>query len=448
MNRTIHTKIFLLILLFSCPVFVFSQEYPIIQEVCDISYVPSSFPVGFALCTHGNQQFVAYYDSAKNMTVASRKTDNCIWDYQILDNKIGWDSHNYVVLKIDSEGYIHVVGNLHASPLIYYRSLKPLDIHSLTRIPKMVGTEEDRMTYPVFMNGPDGAFIFHYRHGGSGNGYEIYNVWDAKKQVWERYLNEPLIDGKGKRNAYMDGPVPGPDNYYHMIWVWRETPDCATNHTLSYARSKDLSNWENIAGEKVTLPITIEESSLYVDDTPPGGGLFNPGIKLGFDPSGKVLIGYHKYDQHLNTQLFIARYENGKWLKKQVTNWDFHWVFQGNGSVFSQLSVDRPKSLPNGQVAFGYHRVDAGSGEILLDGRTMDPVGSRPYTRRYPDELDMITSDYPEMSVRKTFDSGRSSNNKEFYLLRWETLPANRDARRNGTLPHPSILKIYKLAKD
>jgi hypothetical protein len=440
-----NLKTFFIVLLTLFCMSGFAQEYKI-EEVCDISRVPASFPVGFALLTHGNQQFVAYYDAEKNMTVASRSLDSKTWDYKVLDSQIGWDSHNFIVLKIDSEGYIHVSGNMHVGPLIYYKSTKPLDIQSLTRIAVMVGSEEDRMTYPVFMDGPKGEFLFHYRYGESGNGYEIYNVWNPRKQTWSRYLDTPLIDGKGERNAYMEGPDLGPDNYYHLVWVWRETYDCATNHTLSYARSKDLLHWESVTGKSVPLPITIEEQSLIVDPTPPGGGLYNPGIRLIFDPYGKVLIGYHKYDKDMNTQLFVSRYENGKWTNKQVTDWNLHWIFQGGGCVINELTIDKTKVLSNGngQVTFGYHRRDTGSGEILLDGKTLDPVGERPYTYKYPKSLDTVESTFPDMVVSKTFDAGKSLRQNETYMLRWETLPENRDLKREGELPPPSTLRIYK----
>jgi hypothetical protein len=347
-------------------------------------------------------------------------------------------------MKIDSEGYIHVSGNMHGARLIYYKSVKPLDIQSLTRVSQLVGTEENSMTYPVFMDGPDGEFLYHYRNGGSGNGYEIYNLWDAKKQIWTRYLDKPLIDGKGERSAYMVGPVLGPDKYFHLIWVWRETPDCATNHTLSYARSKDLLHWESVTGKSIPLPLTIEEKSLYVDETPPGGGLLNPGIRLGFDSSGKALIGYHKYDKDMNTQLFIARFDNGTWTNKQVTDWNFRWIFQGGGSIALELSIDTPQSLPDGRISFGFHRRDIGDGEIILDGKTLEPVEERPYTYSYPQSLDVVASAFPGMEVHKVMDSGKASGKDETYLLRWESLPANRDAKRDGVLPPPSMLKIYK----
>lgn len=413
------------------------------SQVYDIALVPASFPVGFGLYTHGNRQFVTYYDTAHYMTIACRTLDSKVWDYQKLDSKVGWDSHNSVIVKVDAKGYIHVVGNMHASPLVYFRSAEPLDIHSMQRIPQMTGKDEDRTTYPIFMDGPNGEFIFHYRQGGSGNGYEVFNVWDVGTQVWTPMLGEPLLDGKGERNAYMQGPMAGPDGFFHLIWVWRETPDCATNHTLSYARSKDLLHWESIDSKKVSLPITLEMKELWIDDTPPGGGLFNPGIRLGFDRSGKVLIGYHKYDEKKNTQLFVARYENGAWTKQQVTHWNFPWNFQGNGSIESELTIDTPKPSGKNEIVFGYHRKGVGDKMVVLDAKTLKYLREQACIYPYPEEVNIVESSYPGMMVNKRFDSGKSADGKQ-YMLRWETLPPNRDRKRTDeNLPEASMLRLY-----
>jgi hypothetical protein len=294
------------------------------------------------------------------------------------------------------------------------------------------------------MDGPKGEFIFHYRQGWSGNGYEVYNVWDAGRQEWTRMLDIPLIDGLGERNAYMQGPVAGPDGLFHLIWVWRETPDCATNHTLSYARSKDLIHWESIDSKQVALPITLEMKELWVDDTPPGGGLLNPGIRLSFDHSGKPFIGYHKYDGRMNTQLFIARHENGAWSKQQVTNWDFPWNFQGGGSIEVELSIDTPKPLKNHQIAFGYHRKDVGDKVLVLDAKTLNIVSEETYTYPFPEEINIVESDIPRMRVNTQFDSGKPADGQR-YMLRWESLPPNRDRKPEGDLPPPSMLRLYQL---
>ena len=54
-------------------------------------------------------------------------------------------------------------------------------------------------------------------------------------------LDVPLTDGQGLMNAYQSQPTLGPDGWYHLYWVWRDTPDCSTNHDLSYMKSLILS---------------------------------------------------------------------------------------------------------------------------------------------------------------------------------------------------------------
>lgn len=97
----------------------------------------------------------------------------------------------------------------------------------------MTNMEEERCTYPRFMVGSDGQLLFMYRSGRSGNGRSFFNRYDLASQTWSRFLDTPLFDGEELRNAYPIGPLKGPDGKFHIIWVWRDTPDCATNHDLS-----------------------------------------------------------------------------------------------------------------------------------------------------------------------------------------------------------------------
>ena len=131
-----------------------------------------------------------------------------------------------------------------------------------------------------------------------------------EKRTWKRLLDKPLTDGEGERNAYFDGPVQGPDGWFHLAWVWRESPDAATNHDLSYARSKDLRHWENAAGKPLTLPIRMTDG-VIVDPVPQNGGMINGNTRVGFDDKGRVTISYHKHDAAGNTQPWNARLENG-----------------------------------------------------------------------------------------------------------------------------------------
>ncbi len=164
-----------------------------VQKSLEIAEVPSAFPVGFCLLTHGDRQYVAYYDKDHRMTVASRMLGSDKWQYQVLPSKVGWDSHNYITMAVDADGYLHLAGNMHCVPLIYFRTTEPLDISTFERVKAMTGRDEMRCTYPKFMYDAEGGLIFHYRSGGSGNGNEIYNVYNTATGKWKRLWDEPLI---------------------------------------------------------------------------------------------------------------------------------------------------------------------------------------------------------------------------------------------------------------
>lgn len=116
---------------------------------------------------------------------------------------------------------------MHSSALVYFRSTTPNCPDSL-KSASMVGSEEASVTYPVFYYGPSGELVFMYRTGESGNGDQIFNAWSEASKKWARLFDKPLFDCQGQRNAYMGGPVSGPDGYYYVYWMWREMAGAAT----------------------------------------------------------------------------------------------------------------------------------------------------------------------------------------------------------------------------
>ncbi|HEX8521311.1 MAG TPA: BNR repeat-containing protein [Tepidisphaeraceae bacterium] len=415
---------------------------PRVAEVVEVDRVWSGHSVGFALLTQVKTQYVAYFDAERRMIVASRELGKREWVKKDLGQKIGWDSHNYITMAIDDAGQLHVSGNMHANPMLYFVTTEPGDVTSLTRVEKLVGSEETRCTYPVFMKGASGQFIFTYRSGGSGNGNQIYNIYDSKTKIWRRLTDAPLTDGQGKMNAYFGGPTKGPDGFFHLCWVWRDTGDCATNHDLSYARSKDLVHWENGQGEPLSLPIKLGDD-VIVDPVPAGGGIINGNTKIGFDRQKRVIVSYHKFDPSGNTQLYNARLENGAWKIYQASDWDYRWAFSGGGSIVFEVRVGNVSVARGGTLVQTYQHAKLGSGAWKLDEATLRPIGTFQPERDRPRELDRVESDFPGMSVRWAGDSGKTSGARHF--LRWETLGPNRDRPRSGDLPEPSVLRVYRI---
>jgi hypothetical protein len=424
---------------------VAATEYRV-AETLDIDTVPSWFPVGFCLLTHGQQQFVAYYNEKHQMIVARRQLAERQWQRVELPTKVGWDSHNYVTMAVDSAGDVHLAGNMHCVPLIYFRTRRPGDITTFERLP-MTGQEEQRCTYPRFLNDADGNLLFTYRSGSSGNGRRFYNTYDGNAKTWSRFLETPLFDGRGLRNAYPHGPITGPDGLFHVVWVWRETPDCATNHDLSYARSRNLKHWETAGGQPVTLPMTIEQSELCVDPVPVRGGIINGCEKLVFDSQNRPTISYHKLDENGNMQVYVARFEGDQWKRHAITDWDEPIEFSGGGAMpFIGISLSGLRRVEPDSFVISYRHRVYGSDQIVLDEATLCPV-ERTVTiqRDYPPSLSRPTIALEGIRVKLASDLGAAPDDDTRYMLRWETLDANRDRPRDPPLPPPSRLQLVKL---
>jgi len=423
---------------------------PTVAARLDIEPVWPGHPVGFCLLTHGDRQYAVYYDANRRMSVAQRALGATEWRIRKLpagEAVIGWDSHNYVTLTVDDDGYLHLSGNMHCHPLRYWRSARPHDAASLEPVGRMVGENERRCTYPRFLRGADGKLVFHYRDGGSGNGVEIYNVYDAKKKAWRRLLDTPLTDGRGKMNAYHVGPARGPDGWYHMTWVWRDTPDCSTNHDLCYARSRDLVRWETAGGKPIELPITLETKGVVVDPVPAKGGMLNGNGRIGFDGRGRIVLSYHKFDAAGHTQAYNARWEGGRWRIHQTSDWAYRWYFQGGGSIHTEIRVGGVAVGPGGKLQQAFRHVRHGSRVWQLDEETLKPVATRRPSPRWPAGLNRVESTFKDMQVRWAGDTGRSPTPGVSYVLRWETLPRNRDRPRRGPLPKPGMLRLYELKR-
>jgi len=121
---------------------VLSMDAPGAMEIVAVAEVWSAHPVGFALLTAPPYQYVAYYDAKRRMTVASRRLDGGDWVKQVLPEQLGWDSHNNVTLALDGDGHLHVAGNMHVNPLVYFRSERPHDVTSLVRVSHWLGEKK------------------------------------------------------------------------------------------------------------------------------------------------------------------------------------------------------------------------------------------------------------------------------------------------------------------
>lgn len=400
------------------------------QKLEAVDRVWAGHEVPFALVVTADRIYVGYYDAARQLSIASRPRGSSWWTYTKLPSWVGWDSHNRIAMAADAAGQLHVAANMHNDPLVYFRTSVPGDVRTLARVPTMVDSAAERsMTYPAFLKDAGGRLIFKYRDGGSGRGREIYNVQDGGG--WKRLLDAPLVDGEGKSSAYFVGPVLGPDGWFHLSWVWRDTPDAATNHDLSYARSRDLVRWERSDGTPLPLPIRLGDAEV-VDPVRSGGGMINNNTPIGFDVAGRPVIAFHKYDAMGNTQMFVARREAKGWRVVQASDWKgFRWDFGGMGSLNFRLRV-APPAIEGKTLKVPVVR-DGKPIDLLLDGTTLARVGERPGVT-LADRLATRIAVPAGLQLNTVEDASRVA-------IAWATLPPNRDLPRTE-IPEPQTLRL------
>lgn len=324
--------------------------------------------------------YLAYFNAERELTVSRIDTQTGEVRKKHLANVFkGWDGHNYVTLSYDKDGFLHVSGNMHDSPLVYARTLRPGDFDSLTLVNNMVGQDETATTYPRFLTFPDGSLGFSFRSGHSGGGIELINKFVNRH--WVRILSHPLFapDPSGEEvNAYHTGYILGPDAYFHVAWVWRKKSGADFNFNVNYARSKDLIHWEDSQGNQIDLPITPSRAEV-VDAIPVKSGLLN-NIKLGFDLKGSPVISYLKYDKSGNSQLYHARLEGDTWKIVQASNWKYHWSIDSGGTLVKKISFSGVRAEQGKLHEDVYHIVD-GSSIYIYDPATMKKTDALPPSR-------------------------------------------------------------------
>jgi hypothetical protein len=427
------------------------QEINVI-ECIEVDSVPADFPVGFSSVSHNNWQFIAYYNKTRNMTVASRKVSEKKWNYKVLPTKVGWDSHNRISMTIDRDLCLHVTGNMHNDSMTYFKTEKPLDISSFERIFPLVNVDDElSCTYPNFIKTKDKQVIYSYRIGGSGNGVTITNAYNENTKSFKRLTDNPLFDGLGEMSAYASGPGLGPDGNYHVVWLWRNTPHCETNHSLSYARSSDLIHWENMQGEQSELPITPRTKLFIADPVPPKGGAINGAFKLFFDLENRPLLAFMKYDKKGNNQFFVAKEEDGEWMIKQISDWNYRWEFKGSGSITFEINLKNARVTNDNRIVIAYWHKNRGDGELIIDLESLSLIEDKDVEvlekMEFPKQLMQASRSEEGMSVHWMKLKGTDSKSDDYYGLRWETMGKRRFYKAPENPVKPSVLRLYKLAR-
>jgi len=294
-----------------------------------------------SVVTQGRDQYVAYYDSAGYVTLAKRRLPTGAWQVQRTSYQGNVkDAHNVISLMADGAGYLHLAFDHHNNPLRYCRSQAPGSL-TMGALQPMLGTHEQRVTYPEFHRFPNGDLLFMYRDGGSGNGNLVLNRYAVKTQKWTR-LHDVLIDGEGKRNAYWQACLDARGTI-HVSWVWRESPNVASNHDMAYARSTDGGRtWQRSTGEAYQLPIT-EATAEYAARIPQSSELINQ-TAITTDAAGTPYIAtYWRPAGAQVPQYQLIYLKDKQWRTTQVSQRTTPFSLSGVGT--KKIPISRPQLL-------------------------------------------------------------------------------------------------------
>jgi beta-glucanase (GH16 family) len=294
-----------------------------------------------SVVSQGQSQYVAYYDSAGYVTLAKRQLPAGPWQVQRTDYKGNVkDAHNVISLMADGAGYLHLSFDHHNNPLRYCRSTAPSAL-TMGPLEPMTGAQEQKVSYPEFYRYPSGDLLFMYRDGGSGNGNLVLNRYDVKTKKWTR-LHDVLIDGQGQRNAYWQACLDARGTI-HVSWVWRESPNVASNHDMAYARSTDGGRtWQKSTGEKYALPIT-EATAEYAARIPQNSELINQ-TTITADAAGTPYIASYWRPQGTQVPQYQLVYLQGKqWQTAQISQRTTPFSLSGVGT--KKIPISRPQLL-------------------------------------------------------------------------------------------------------
>ena len=260
--------------------------------------------------SHRGWQYVAYYDKNRNVCVARRRHQTNQWEIIRLTDyaTATTDGHNTISMGIcPQDGTIHLSFDHHTSILRYRFSQKNIanDPENAVWSTSIFSTVRDRLgtqlvsalTYPQFLQTPNGGLQFLMRQGTSGNGDKMLyryvpatSNWALVRMVDSRNGNFTDIWGTvSKRNSYPNDFEYDTTGRLHTTWCWRES-GWAVNHDIMYAYSDDQGNtWRNNAGTALAMPMRVDSPGLVAVPISTRYGLLNDQAQV-VDSQGRVHV--------------------------------------------------------------------------------------------------------------------------------------------------------------
>lgn len=346
---------------------------------------------GSSVTSFGNVQYTAYYDADARVVLAKRQLGSTQWaTVRTRYSGTVRDAHNAISLGVDGNGVLHMAWDEHGGPLRYVHAVAPGSLELTDPLP-MTGDAESRVTYPQFYRLAGGDLLFLYRDGVSGGGDVMLNRYDLGSGEW-RTLSHPLIAGEGQRNAYMNTLAVDEKGGWHLSWVWRETPDVASNHDVLYAYSPDEGrSWRRSDSTAYALPITAATAEIAWS-VPQGSELINQ-TSMTVDGSARPLIAtYWRAPETEVPQFRVVWHDGAEWRANEVGYRTQPFRLSGGGT--RRIPISRPQILAAGDTVYVVFR-DEERGPGVSVAISTDPERSDWTVRElYADSVGMWEPSY------------------------------------------------------
>jgi hypothetical protein len=175
---------------------------------------------------------------------------------------------------------------------------------------------------------------------------------------------------------------------------------------------------------------------------PANGGILNGNTPIGFDAKRRTLIAYHKYDALGNTQIYLARWEGGKWRIAQASDWkDYRWEIKGGGTLPSGISMGAPQQEGD-QLILPVSRLGKNI-QLRLNATDLSRTGETSETPVSPVPLTAGVTSAPGMVLN--WASAHKDEDK--YTIGWLTQPSNHDLP-TATTPNSTTLMLFTTQKS
>ncbi len=386
-----------------------------------------------SLVTHNNTQFISFYDAKGFVVLGKRQLGDQQWETRKTAYKGNIrDAHNTISIMVDGDGYLHLSWDHHNNPLNYCRSKEPLSLEMSEKLPMTLKAERS-VSYPEFFRLPDGDLLFLYRDGGSGKGNIVLNRYAVQTKQWSQ-LHQNLIDGEGKRNAYWQACT-DKNGFMFISWVWRESPDVASNHDMSYAISKDGGKtWSNSKGQRYELPINLSTAE-KIATIPAGSDLINQ-TSMCTDDKGKAVIASYWTGKN-NVPQYQVLYQQGKtWKLKDAGFRTSDFSLSGGGT--KKIPMSRPQVLSWGRgkrasIALIFRDEERGN-KVSLAVNKIRKNGWK--------IMDLDNTDNGEWEP--TYDTELWSNKKQLHIFVQKVKQADKEGVTNTP---PQLVQVFQLDK-